>query len=74
MADSTEAPAQRPRLNLKPRDPEAAKKIDLERTASGKKVRGAREGARERRKRGKRPDHHFFGVVGLCVLYVVCVW
>lgn len=42
MSDTGSAePVQRPRLNLKPRDPNAAAKLELERQASGK-VRGQR--------------------------------
>ena len=49
MADSSE-PVQRPRLNLKPRDPEAAKRLELERANSAKAVSTARQrgAARER--------------------------
>jgi hypothetical protein len=38
MSDSgaTESQPQRPRLNLKPRDPNAAKQLEIQRTASGK--------------------------------------
>lgn len=42
MSDTGSAEiAQRPRLNLKPRDPNAAAKLELQRTASGK-VRGSK--------------------------------
>lgn len=36
MSDGGHAEAQRPRLNLKPRDPNAAKQLELQRQASGK--------------------------------------
>lgn len=36
MSDSGGAEPQRPRLNLKPRDPNVAKQLELQRQASGK--------------------------------------
>lgn len=48
MSDTATETSQRPRLNLKPRDPNLAKQLELQRTASGKVSRLAPSPCRDR--------------------------